>query len=65
MICVAIDRSGERLRTHLAFSSAAADGQTMVLALAAGTKSDDGGYKARPLSASSTWPTGGSSSTFP
>ncbi|MDO0932943.1 polymorphic toxin-type HINT domain-containing protein [Streptomyces sp. DG2A-72] len=58
------DRSGERLRTHLAFSSAAADGQTMVLALAAGTKSGGGDYKATPLSASSTWQAGGSSGTF-
>lgn len=58
------DRSGERLRTPLAFSSAAADGQTMVLALAAGTKSGGGDYKATPLSASSTWQAGGSSGTF-
>ncbi|MFI9757921.1 RHS repeat-associated core domain-containing protein [Streptomyces sp. NPDC051963] len=61
------DRSGEELRTQLAFSaaqSATAEGQTMVLALAAGTKSGGGDYKATPLSASSTWQAGGSSGTF-
>ncbi len=44
--------------------SQATDGQTMVLALAAGTKSGGGDYKATPLAASSTWEAGGSSGTF-
>ncbi|SCF67889.1 RHS repeat-associated core domain-containing protein [Streptomyces sp. MnatMP-M17] len=44
--------------------SATASGQSMVLALAAGTKSGGGDYKATPLSASSTWEAGGSSGTF-
>ena len=36
----------------------------MVLALAAGTKSGSGDYKATPLASSSTWEAGGSSGTF-
>ncbi|WP_351234773.1 RHS repeat-associated core domain-containing protein [Streptomyces sp. NPDC002133] len=41
-----------------------ATGQTMVLALAAGTKSGSGDYKATPLASSSTWEAGGSSGSF-
>ncbi|MFD7898414.1 RHS repeat-associated core domain-containing protein [Streptomyces sp. NPDC059743] len=48
----------------LSAKSATAGGQSMVLALAAGTKSGGGDYKATPLSASSTWEAGGSSGTF-
>ncbi|MET8964277.1 polymorphic toxin-type HINT domain-containing protein [Streptomyces sp. NPDC004074] len=62
------DRHGQRLSTHLTFgttrSTTVASGQTMLLALAAGTKSGGGDYKATPLSASSTWQAGGSSGTF-
>jgi RHS repeat-associated protein len=62
------DRRGQKLDTHLTFgttrSASAATGQTMLLALAAGTKSGGGDYKATPLSASSTWQAGGSSGTF-
>lgn len=39
-------------------------GERMVLALAAGTKSGNGDYKATPLASSSTWEAGGSSGTF-
>lgn len=39
-------------------------GRTMVLALAAGTKSGSGDYKATALGASSTWEAGGSSGSF-
>ncbi|WP_433573938.1 RHS repeat domain-containing protein [Streptomyces sp. CA-251247] len=41
-----------------------ATAQTMVLALAAGTKSGSGDYKATPLASSSTWEAGSSSGTF-
>lgn len=41
-----------------------ASGTPMMLALAAGTQSAAGDYKATPLSASSTWEAGGSSGTF-
>ncbi|MFH8657881.1 RHS repeat-associated core domain-containing protein [Streptomyces afghaniensis] len=41
-----------------------ASGTPMMLALAAGTQSATGDYKATPLSASSTWEAGGSSGTF-
>ncbi|GGJ60861.1 polymorphic toxin-type HINT domain-containing protein [Streptomyces brasiliensis] len=71
------DRDGQRLRARLTFRttrtaapnasaapSAPAGGQTMLLALAAGTQSGGGDYKATPLSASSTWEAGGSSGTF-
>ncbi|MFJ8794553.1 RHS repeat-associated core domain-containing protein, partial [Streptomyces sp. NPDC102462] len=64
------DRGAHTLRTQLSFSAAPSakaatvGGQTMVLALAAGTKSGGGDYKATPLSASSTWEAGGSSGTF-
>ncbi|CAM5506676.1 MULTISPECIES: RHS repeat-associated core domain-containing protein [Streptomyces] len=40
------------------------DAQPMLLALAAGTTSGSGSYKATPLSASSTWEAGGSSGSF-
>ncbi|GAA2374426.1 polymorphic toxin-type HINT domain-containing protein [Streptomyces cuspidosporus] len=57
------DRAGRRLETTLSFASAPA-GQSVVLALAAGTKSGSGDYKATPLAASSTWEVGGSSGSF-
>ncbi|MFK4222766.1 RHS repeat-associated core domain-containing protein [Streptomyces sp. NPDC019890] len=57
-------RADQRLLTQLTFSPSTAGGQTMVLALAAGTKSGSGDYKATPLAASSTWEAGGSSGTF-
>ncbi|WP_229848732.1 RHS repeat-associated core domain-containing protein [Streptomyces melanogenes] len=65
-------RGSNRLDAKLTFNStpakakgvAAASGQTMVLALTAGTKSGSGDYKATPLAASSTWEAGGSSGTF-
>ncbi|WP_234329526.1 MULTISPECIES: RHS repeat-associated core domain-containing protein [unclassified Streptomyces] len=44
--------------------SLAPDAQPMLLALAAGTTSGSGSYKATPLSASSTWEAGGSSGSF-
>lgn len=44
--------------------SLAPDAQPMLLALAAGTTSGAGSYKATPLSASSTWEAGGSSGSF-
>ncbi|MHB9856591.1 RHS repeat-associated core domain-containing protein [Streptomyces krungchingensis] len=52
------------LSSTLAFTPSASAPQTMVLALAAGTKSGGGDYKATPLSASSTWEAGGSSGSF-
>ncbi|MFI1400001.1 polymorphic toxin-type HINT domain-containing protein [Streptomyces sp. NPDC020681] len=58
------ERSEQRLLTQVAFSPSTAGGQEMVLALAAGTKSGSGDYKATPLAASSTWEAGGSSGTF-
>lgn len=65
------DRPGRTLRTELAFTptaaklrSADAAPTTMVLALAAGTKSGAGDFRATPLSASSTWEAGGSSGSF-
>ncbi|WP_228975077.1 RHS repeat-associated core domain-containing protein [Streptomyces sp. DH12] len=68
------DRRAQELSTDLAFraaparaaraATAPAAAQTMVLALAAGTKSGSGDYKATPLAASSTWEAGGSSGTF-
>ncbi|NUK67357.1 RHS repeat-associated core domain-containing protein [Streptomyces lunaelactis] len=45
-------------------AAAPAAGHTMVLALAAGTKSGSGDYKATPLASSSTWEAGGSSGSF-
>ncbi|MEU9957338.1 RHS repeat-associated core domain-containing protein [Streptomyces sp. NPDC050982] len=68
------DRGAERLSTTLAFnapstgtstaSSSSRAAETMVLAVAAGTQSGSGDYKATPLAASSTWEAGGSSGTF-
>ncbi|MFJ1598391.1 polymorphic toxin-type HINT domain-containing protein [Streptomyces sp. NPDC088261] len=65
------DRPEQTLRTELAFTSTAAKHPsansaptTMILALAAGTKSGAGDFKATPLSASSTWEAGGSSGSF-
>ncbi|MEW2527649.1 polymorphic toxin-type HINT domain-containing protein [Streptomyces sp. NPDC047071] len=60
-------RKDERLKAQLslpAATSGAKAGRTMVLALAAGTKSGAGDYKATPLAASSTWEAGGSSGSF-
>ncbi|EPH40619.1 polymorphic toxin-type HINT domain-containing protein [Streptomyces aurantiacus] len=61
------DRRDEQLYAALSFPAArsgAKAGRTMVLALAAGTKSGSGDYKATPLAASSTWEAGGSSGSF-
>ncbi|MFD9121912.1 RHS repeat-associated core domain-containing protein [Streptomyces bottropensis] len=58
------NRADERLSSTLTFKSATASGETMVLALAAGTQSGGGDYKATPLSSSSTWEAGSSSGTF-
>ncbi|MFC8965475.1 RHS repeat-associated core domain-containing protein [Streptomyces sp. NPDC057094] len=58
------DRAHESLSSTLAFTRASGTAQTMVLAVAAGTQSGGGDYKATPLAASSTWSAGGSSGTF-
>lgn len=58
------DRHTTTLTSTLAFASSTAAPQPMVLALAAGTKSGGGDYKATPLSPSSTWEAGGSSGSF-
>ncbi|WP_240439258.1 RHS repeat-associated core domain-containing protein [Streptomyces europaeiscabiei] len=58
------DRADERLSSTLTFKPAAASGETMLLAMAAGTQSGGGDYKATPLSSSSTWEAGSSSGTF-
>ncbi|MGW7074694.1 RHS repeat-associated core domain-containing protein [Streptomyces sp. NPDC054866] len=63
------DRKNHQVTAPLAFPAAAKRGaaiedRTMVLALAAGTKSGSGDYKATPLAASSTWEAGGSSGSF-
>ncbi len=55
------DRSGQRLSATVTLP---AGGAPLVLAVAAGTKSGAGDYKATPLSASSTWDAGGSSGNF-
>lgn len=55
------DRVKDRLTAPLSRSS---NGTAMTLAVAAGTKSGAGDYKATPLSASSTWEAGGSSGSF-
>ncbi|MDG4857583.1 RHS repeat-associated core domain-containing protein [Streptomyces sp. T-3] len=66
-------RGSRQLTAQLSFDTAAdtgsvktaaAAGETKVLALAAGTQSGAGDYKATPLAASSTWEAGGSSGTF-
>ncbi|WP_430379382.1 RHS repeat-associated core domain-containing protein [Streptomyces sp. B1-3] len=58
------DRPTTTLSSTLSFTSSTASPQPMVLALAAGTQSGGGDYKATPLSASSTWEAGGSSGNF-
>ncbi|MFG2383448.1 RHS repeat-associated core domain-containing protein [Streptomyces avermitilis] len=58
------DRAAERLSSTLTFKPATSGGQTKLLAVAAGTQSGGGDYKATPLAASSTWEAGGSSGTF-
>ncbi|UUU30804.1 RHS repeat-associated core domain-containing protein [Streptomyces sp. CA-210063] len=55
------DRSTQRLSAPVTLS---ADGAPTMLAVAAGTSSGGGDYKATPLSASSTWEAGGSAGTF-
>ncbi|QOV47454.1 RHS repeat-associated core domain-containing protein [Streptomyces chromofuscus] len=71
-----LDKAGCRTRTELdsqnhrtqqnvaATLSLPASGAPMMLALAAGTQSGAGDYKATPLSPSSTWEAGGGSGTF-
>ncbi|MCR8575919.1 RHS repeat-associated core domain-containing protein [Streptomyces sp. Isolate_219] len=56
-------RARQQITAPLTFK-AGTGGQKMVLALAAGTKSGAGDYKATPLAASSTWEAGGSSGSF-
>ncbi|MER5384449.1 RHS repeat-associated core domain-containing protein [Streptomyces sp. NPDC002688] len=58
------DRADESLSSTLAFTPSSSAPQTMVLAVAAGTQSGGGDYKATPLAASSTWEAGGSSGAF-
>jgi RHS repeat-associated protein len=55
------DRAQQRITSPLDF---APTGAPMMLALAAGTQSRGGDYKATPLAASSTWEAGGSAGTF-
>ncbi|MFI6495505.1 DddA-like double-stranded DNA deaminase toxin [Streptomyces sp. NPDC050564] len=55
------DRAKDRISAPLSLASS---GAPMMLALAAGTKSGAGDYKATPLAASSTWEAGGSSGSF-
>ncbi|WP_406116095.1 RHS repeat-associated core domain-containing protein [Streptomyces sp. NBC_01014] len=62
-------RRDHRIETQLTFKAApdtqqSVAGRTMMVALAAGTKSGAGDYKATPLASSSTWEAGGSSGTF-
>ncbi|MEU9473284.1 RHS repeat-associated core domain-containing protein [Streptomyces avermitilis] len=58
------DRAAERLSSTLTFKPATSGSRTKLLAVAAGTQSGGGDYKATPLAASSTWEAGGSSGTF-
>ncbi|MGW4157759.1 hypothetical protein ACWEDF_31900, partial [Micromonospora chersina] len=58
------DRRATTLTSTLSPAAPTTSAQPMVLALAAGTKSGGGDYKATPLSPSSTWEAGGSSGTF-
>ncbi|MFD3452862.1 ricin-type beta-trefoil lectin domain protein [Streptomyces sp. NPDC058691] len=62
------DRNAETVTAQLSLPTAkaatASAGAPMVLALAAGTKSSIGDYKATPLAASSTWNAGGNSGSF-
>ncbi|MFI1414859.1 RHS repeat-associated core domain-containing protein [Streptomyces sp. NPDC020707] len=55
------NRAKNQVSAPLSLSSS---GAPTVLALAAGTKSGSGDYKATPLAASSTWEAGGSSGSF-
>ncbi|MFF7845496.1 polymorphic toxin-type HINT domain-containing protein [Streptomyces ossamyceticus] len=58
------DRAAGKLSSTLTFKDTAGKAQTMVLAVAAGSQSGAGDYKATPLSSSSSWEAGGSSGTF-
>ncbi|MEU0039383.1 RHS repeat-associated core domain-containing protein, partial [Streptomyces sp. NPDC006333] len=55
------DRAKDRISAPLSLAST---GTPMMVALAAGTSSGSGEYKATPLSSSSTWEAGGSSGSF-
>jgi RHS repeat-associated protein len=62
-------RKRHRIETPLSFApgkpgARAGTGQTMLLALAAGTASGSGDYKATSLNSSSSWEAGGSGGTF-
>ncbi|MFJ3720813.1 RHS repeat-associated core domain-containing protein [Streptomyces sp. NPDC090057] len=62
---IALDFVNNRKRNTISAPvSLASDGRTMMVALAAGTTSGAGTYKATPLSSSSTWEAGGSSGSF-
>lgn len=62
---VALDSVNHRSRDSISAPVTLASGrQSTLLAVAAGTKSGAGDYKATPLSASSTWEAGGSSGSF-
>ncbi|MEU5057470.1 MULTISPECIES: RHS repeat-associated core domain-containing protein [unclassified Streptomyces] len=60
------DRGAQTLTSQLTFTPATSSAAVtpMVIALAAGTQSGGGDYKATPLATSSTWEAGGSSGTF-
>ncbi|WP_409469000.1 polymorphic toxin-type HINT domain-containing protein [Streptomyces sp. HC307] len=60
-----IDSDNQRAQNSISASLTLSDSsQPTMLALAAGTSSQAGDYKATPLSASSTWEAGGSSGSF-
>jgi RHS repeat-associated protein len=60
-----LDSTNDRAKQNVgAPLSLPASGEPMMLALAAGTQSGAGDYKATPLSSSSTWEAGGGSGTF-
>ncbi|MFF5846376.1 RHS repeat-associated core domain-containing protein [Streptomyces massasporeus] len=60
-----LDSTNNRLKKQVSAPvNLPSSGTPMMLALAAGTQSGAGDYKATPLSASSTWEAGGSSGTF-
>ncbi|MEU9992859.1 polymorphic toxin-type HINT domain-containing protein [Streptomyces sp. NPDC048045] len=62
---VVLDSVNNRSEDSLSAPVPLASGrQSVLLAVAAGTKSGAGDYKATPLSASSTWEAGGSSGSF-
>lgn len=62
---VALDSVNHRSKESISAPVTLASGrQSTLLAVAAGTKSGAGDYKATPLSASSTWEAGGSSGSF-